>query len=519
MSIAAKVVDAAGDVLRRARLIPRVWIAAIAAGIFIVLLPLFFPLDGKPHADWLQFLGRFHPLLVHLPIGLIVLLPLLEFAGMKRQSLREAAGFVLQIALATCVLAIIFGLLLAYGSGEIGTTVTRHMRGGIVLTIELLLCLAVRPSWLAEQARLYFTLITAVLITLAWTAHHGGSLTHGSDYLTRYMPPTLKRFLAPSAVSSHPNSFFAKHIYTVLDTKCVACHGTNKEQGGLRLDSYESLMAGGKDGVVIAPRKPDDSLLLKKVTLPATDPHFMPAEGRTPLTPEEIARIRAWVLQGASPDAASVPGIFIAEDHEEAPPPVGDYSALMDEIRQMQQSQGAKLVAVSANPSDGLILRTTDIAGTFDDAQLAKFQRFAPFIVEAELGRTAVTDAGVETLGQFKNLRALHLEGTSISGRTLGKLSSLSQLSYLNLSGTKVTSDALLPLKNMPKLRHLYLFNTPTELTSSAESSRSDPLALSRCDVSPDTALRIDPRQPRQRLRIESIVFAPALPDQTHLRA
>jgi len=471
VSFAAKVVDAAGNVLRRAPAIPRMWIGSICAGTIIALLPLFFPLDGKPHADWLQFLGRFHPLLVHLPIGLIVLLPLLEFAGTRRQSLREAAGFVLQISLATCVLAIIFGLLLAYGSGEIGTTVTRHMRGGIVLAIELLLCLAVRRSWLTAQPRLYFTLLTAVLITLAWTAHHGGSLTHGSDYLTRYMPLTLKRFVAPSAVSSHPNSFFARHVYTVLDTKCVTCHGTNKEQGGLRLDSYESLMAGGKDGIVIAPRNPDGSLLLKKVTLPPNDPHFMPAEGRPPLTPDEIVRIRAWVLQGASPDATSIPGIFIAEDQDEAPPPVGDYSALMGEIRRMQQSQGAKLVTVSANPSDGLILRTIDVASNFDDAQLAQFQRFAPFIVEAELGRTAVTDAGIETVRQFKNLRALHLEGTAVTGRTLAELSSLSQLTYLNLSGTKVTSDALSPLKSMPNLRHLFLFNTPAEAASVADNS------------------------------------------------
>jgi uncharacterized membrane protein len=470
VSVAAKVAGATADLLRRARLIPRVWISAVCAGVPIVLLPLFFPLDGKPHADWLQFLGRFHPLLVHLPIGLIVLLPLLEFAGTRRPSLREAAGFVLQIALATCVLSIIFGLLLAYSSGEIGTTVTRHMRGGIVLAIELLLCLVVRRSWLAAQPRLYFILLTAVVFTLAWTAHHGGSLTHGSDYLTRYMPPNLKRFLAPSAVSSHPNSFFARHIYTVLDTKCVACHGTNKEQGGLRLDSYESLMAGGKDGIVIAPRNPDGSLLLKKVTLSPTDPHFMPAEGRTPLTPDEIARIRAWVLQGASPDAASVPGIFLLEDREEAPPPVGDYSALMGEIRQMQRSQGAKLVAVSANPSDGLILRTTDVAGSFDDAQLAKFQRFAPFIVEAELGRTGVTDASIETLSQFKNLRAVHLEGTAVTGRPLAKLSLLPQLTYLNLSGTRVTNDAVAPLKGKPNLRHLYLFNTPAEPTATADS-------------------------------------------------
>jgi hypothetical protein len=449
------------------RLIPPQWIVAIGAGILMLLLPLFFPLDGRPHADWLQFLGRFHPLLVHLPIGLIALFPLLEFMGARRRSLREAAGFVLQLALVTCFASILFGLLLAYGSGENGTTVTRHLRGAIALALELLLCVSVRSSWLAGQRlRSYSVLLAAVLITLAWTAHQGGSLTHGSDYLTRYMPSTLKRFLAPSALASHPNSFFARHIYPALETKCVACHGTNREQGGFRLDSYEALMAGGKDGVVIAPRNPDGSLLLRKVTLPPTDPHFMPAEGRTPLTPDEIARIRAWIVAGASPDTASVPGIFLAEDQEEAPSPVGDYSALIGEIRQMQQSQTAKLVPVSANPSDGLILRTSDVAANFDDAQLAKFQRFAPFIVEAELGRTAVTDACIATLAPFKNLRALHLEGTAITGRTLGKLSSLSQLSYLNLSATKVTSDALPRLKSMPKLRHLYLFNTPIEPAS-----------------------------------------------------
>jgi hypothetical protein len=146
--VAATVARVAGDALQRARRIPRVWIGAGGVGIFILLLPLFFPLDGKPHADWLQFLGRFHPLVVHLPIGLIVVLPLVEFAGTRRQSFREAAGFLLQISLGTCVVSIFFGFLLAYGSGEIGTTVTRHMRGGILLAIEMLLCLAVRSSWL-----------------------------------------------------------------------------------------------------------------------------------------------------------------------------------------------------------------------------------------------------------------------------------------------------------------------------------------------------------------------------------
>lgn len=474
MSVATKVASHSRDVWQKARQGRRPWIVLGAATVLVLLSLLFLPLNGQPHADWLQFFGRFHPLVVHLPIGLILLLPVLEIIGMRRPALREAAGLVLQFALATVLVAIVFGVLLAYGSGESGTTVTRHLRGGVLLAIELLLCVAARRTLLERnRSRAYYGLLGVALLTLTWTAHEGGSLTYGSGYLTRYMPPTLKRLVAPSAVSSHPNSFFAKHIFPVLDTKCVSCHGTNKEQGGLRLDSYESLMAGGKDGIVIAPRNPDGSLLLKKVTLPPSDPHFMPAEGRAPLTPGEIARVRAWVAAGASPEVRSVPGIFIAGDEEEAPSPVGDYSALMPEIQQMQQSQAAKLVPVSAKPSDGLILRTTDVTASFDDAQLAKFQKFAPFIVEAELGRTAVTDDSISTLVQFKNLRALHLEGTAVTGRNLAKLSALSQLAYLNLSATKVTSDAMGSLKNMPNLRHLYFFNTPAEPASEDNAFRS----------------------------------------------
>src|SRR5262249_12739939 len=131
VSAAARVANFGGVLLHKVRLIPREQISVICAGIVVSLLPYFFPLDGKPHADWLQFLGRFHPLLVHLPIGLVALFPVLEFMGARRPAMREAAGFVLLIALAACFISIFFGLLLAYGSGENGSTVTYHMRGAI----------------------------------------------------------------------------------------------------------------------------------------------------------------------------------------------------------------------------------------------------------------------------------------------------------------------------------------------------------------------------------------------------
>lgn len=359
-----------------------------------------------------------------------------------------------------------------------GATVTRHMWGAIALIIELLVWSSVRSTWISGQLRrVYPAMATITLLTLIWTTHQGGSLTHGSDYLTRYLPGPLKRFF-PSALAAsdaaYVGSAYMRKIHPILDAKCVACHGASKDQSGLRLDLYELMMRGGRDGTVIAPRNPDHSLLLQRVTLSPSDRHFMPAEGRTPLTADELAVLRAWILAGASPTETRIPGIITATESADPPiQPVGDYSSLINDIRQMQGLQGAKLVAVSAQPSDGLILRTVDVTSKFDDGQLARFQRFAPFIVEAELGRTAVTDSCFDTLGKFSNLRAIHLEGTAVTGRNLAKLSSLSHLTYLNLSGTKITSDALAPLKEMPNLRHVYLFETPAESALTNNTSRS----------------------------------------------
>jgi uncharacterized membrane protein len=446
------------------------------ASVVLAALPFVLRLDGRSHGDWLQFLGRFHPTLLHLPIGLIVLVPVLEIAGAKRPPLREAADFVLRAALVLALATFALGYMLAYGAGDAGTTVTRHMWGAVVLCIGLMLCTLARPLWVArQQGFAYPALLSASLLALLWTGHQGGSITHGGDYLTHYMPGPLRVFISSSGLkSAGADSFYALHIHPALDAKCMACHGSGSAKAGLRLDSYDDLIRGGKDGAIVVPGKPEASMLLTRVTLQPGDPHFMPAEGRTPLTSDEISWIRAWIQAGASVAATSVPGVSIAGDRAEPPPqPVGDYSRLMPEIQQMQRGLGAKLIPLSAKASDGLILRTVDVSSSFGDAQLAQFEKFAPYIVEAELGRTAVSDASIETLKTFTHLRALHLEGTSITGTNLAKLSSLTQLTYLNLSGTKVNSQMVAPLRKMSQLRHLYLFNTPAEpVETTARSSQ-----------------------------------------------
>jgi hypothetical protein len=446
--------------LSNGRAIKPVWIASLLASVLLLLLPSIFRLDGKTHADWQQFLGRFHPLVVHLPIGLILLVPLLEIAGRVRPALLEAATFVLSLSVFSCLLALTLGYLLAYGSGDAGAGVARHMWGGIALTIGVLACALVRE---ASARGAYPWLLACVLLLLAWTAHQGGTLTHGNNYLTEYLPGPLKRLGTVQAKTfAYPDSFYAKHIYPVFDANCVACHGEGKVKANLRLDSYDRLMRGGEDGAVVIPGDPARSTLFKRITLPPDDKHFMPSEGKPPLKAEEIEWIKAWIAQGASPELKTLAGISVREE-EPPPPPVADYSGMMAQISQAAKFAGVTLVPVSRNLGDGLILNTVDAGTKFGDAQLAGLEKFAPYIVEVELGRTSVTDACFATLAKFSQLRAIHLEGTAVTGAGLAKLTQLQQLRYLNLSGTQVTQAAVAPLSSMKSLRHLYLYNTPAQ--------------------------------------------------------
>ncbi len=454
--------------LLRSRTMWLVWILSLLTGILLLSLPFLFRLDGKPHADWQQFLGRFHPLVVHMPVALILLVPVLEIAGRFRPALHEAAVFVLSLSVLSCLLALSLGYLLAYGSGDAGAGVTHHMWGGIALTIAVLACALLRTG--PDPVRsVYPWLLSGTLLLLSWTAHQGGSLTHGGNYLTEYLPASLKHLIRGKEQGprfAYPDSFYARHLYPVLDANCVSCHGEQKVKGHLRLDSYDGLMRGGSDGAVVIPGHPERSTLYQRITLPVDDKKFMPSDGRPPLKPEEIAWIKAWIQQGASEEAKTLAGVTLP--HEDEPlPQVADYSSKMPEIAQAASAIGVTLVPVSRNLRDGLILNTVNAGTKFGDAQLAGLKPFAPFIVEAELGRTAVTDASLPTLATFTNLRAIHLEGTAVTGAGIGQLTQLKQLKYLNLSGSQVTAAAVAPLAHSNL--NLYLYNTPAQPASRQE--------------------------------------------------
>jgi len=288
----------------------------------VAFLALNWAPDGNEHATLAQFVGRFHPLLVHVPIAFLLLVPVLEIAGMPggRAHLRAAAGFVMALAAAGALAAAFDGWLLAWSGGYRGRLVNRHMWGGIALAAA---CVA--AAWMRgdpgsrSQVRggAYALLLAGTIGLMAWTSHQGGSLSQGESFLTERMPARLRTWVGlPPATRARtaipgagslmgpplPRGHYAAVIAPIFERSCISCHRPAKHKGGLRMDTYGQLMNGGEDGPVIEPGNPVASELIRRVSLPIDDDDSMPGDGKKPLTPAEIQRIGQWIAAGARGD-------------------------------------------------------------------------------------------------------------------------------------------------------------------------------------------------------------------------
>lgn len=100
--------------------------------------------------------------------------------------------------------------------------------------------------------------------------------------------------LAQTPSSSQASDFFENKVRPILANNCYDCH-TAAEMGGLRVDSRERILQGGKSGAAIVPGDPDKSLLIQAVR--QTGDLKMPKGGK--LKPEEVQALAEWVKMGA----------------------------------------------------------------------------------------------------------------------------------------------------------------------------------------------------------------------------
>ena len=445
--------------------------------LIVVALLVFLPPDGRERAEWMQFIGRFHPLVVHFPIALVLLVPVFQLVGRRPQFsyLRASCGFLLGLATFAATAAATLGWCLGRSGGYSGPLVTQHMWGGVLLTLTCWLCWVLRPR-LSQSEALFGIPLAIAVVLVAWTGYRGGQLSLGADHLTEHMPAGLRHMLGVSdrrtALSkADPNTFYGARVQPIFGARCVSCHGPDKHKADLRLDTYQGVMRGGKDGPVVQAGNTQGSDLLRRIALPANHDDFMP-KGKKALSSDEVKLIELWIGAGASDTLAkdsikNAPGDSSASNavaeiifpETDAVTVLRMRSAVAPEVTKLQK-RFPNILDYESRSSADLRLNASILGTKFGDDELADFGAVAEHITMADFSRTSITDRSAFTIAGMKRLRVLRLTNTAITDATLQRFSALDQLESLNLFGTQVTSAVLPAISKLPKLAHLYAGQT-----------------------------------------------------------
>ena len=441
----------------------------------ITTLVALLPPDGNERAEWMQFIGRFHPLLVHFPIALFLLVPVLEIAGrsVRFSYLRLSVNFVLTLATLAAASVALLGWFLGRGGGYSGRLITQHMWGGVALSILCWVCWMMR-SRVRELSATYAIALTLGVGVVAWTGYRGGQLSLGPNHLTEHMPNNLRNLLgvkddlATSVSNTDPNTFYGARIQPIFSSRCTSCHGPDKHKANLRLDSYRALMRGGKDGPVIQAGNIQNSALFRRITLPANHDDFMP-KGKQPLAADQMKLIELWIASGASDTLAvdalkNTPSGFDApveiKFEEIDPAQVASLrSAIAPRVAQLQK-QFPNALEYDSRGSIDLRLNASILGSKFGDRDLEAFAPVAEHIIVADLSRTAVSDHSAATIGAMKRLRVLRIMDTRLTDAAVLRLESLNQLESLNAYGTPITPAVLPTMAKLPKLSRFYAGQT-----------------------------------------------------------
>lgn len=243
---------------------PLIYGASLLSGILVALTLI--PMGGEGVHWSLAFFGRFHPLLVHLPIGILLGLFALEALQYFQPSLQlqTACRALLLLAVLTAIPTVLAGKMLAASGGYGSDVFTTHMWFGLATTLLSIWLYVLHKNTTSTKAGKFTPYRGVLLINVALlgiTGHYGGSLTHGSNYLTENLPDEIRALLGDdpyamdgllametSQVNQTLETYnFNNDIRPITNTYCVSCHGEEKQKGGLRLDEIDPDLVHGKD--------------------------------------------------------------------------------------------------------------------------------------------------------------------------------------------------------------------------------------------------------------------------------
>ncbi len=432
----------------------------------------------------LKFLGNCHPLMLHLPIGMLMGAVVLDVFGGRGRVHSGAVSWLIWLTLLSGAVTAIAGYFIGMGASYT-QTLERHMWLGIAVPLATGLTLItklIHDSRPAMATGIYRIPLFLSVATISVAGHFGGELSHSEFDLIG----DAKKLFSGSPVLNQPpveeQTVYQAVIAPLMQDRCVSCHGDKKKKGALRLDSLEEMLKTGDSGHAnIVALKSGESESVRRISLGADDDEHMPPKEKKQISADELEVFKWWIDAGAKGDVkikdaglseplkakvlalAATSRAVPAEAAKPAPPTPAPQAALApdsaEKVAALEKELGITLLPIAQN-DNGLTFNCVNVADKFGDAELAKFAAVADRLVDMNLSRSKVTDAGMATISGMKNLKRLNLANTAVTDAAADSLVPLAGLEYLNLVGTKVTDASLPKLEKTAGLKKLFVWQT-----------------------------------------------------------
>ena len=421
-----------------------------------------------------EFIGHLHPVVVHLPIGILLIACLFHFLSMREahSSLRSATRISLLIGMITAIVACISGYLLSISDDYDEQLLTRHQWSGIAVAVVSVLFYFLYRKIQLQKIGSAMAIIIIALITV--TGHLGGSITHGSDFLTRSFnnadgKESDERKPIPNIEEA---MVYSDVIQPLFERKCYSCHGKRRQKGGLRIDQQDRLLKGGKDGVVIIPGNAEKSEMIRRLLLAREEEDHMPPKEKPQLKEHEIALIHWWISSGAPfdkkvkdlPQPERIKPVLLAlqsaEEEKMSAPDLPEKNVEKANDASLQKLKEAGILVLPVAQNTNYLLANFVTAPQNGDQEVKLLLPLQKQLLWLRLGNSTITDSALFTLSSFSNLRRLQIDHTQITDSGLAYLKKLAELRYLNLVSTNVTAEGVMQLKDLKNLETIYLFQT-----------------------------------------------------------
>lgn len=432
-----------------------------------------------------QFLGRLHPLIVHLPIGILFVILLFELLAYKSRFsyLRDAIPLLSWLLFASTLFAGIFGYILSLDGDYPGPLVSQHQWAGIILCILALGMALLQSKRFQQKRRLPVVVQTSLWVVTAmlttYAGHQGGSLTHGEDYLSLQVLTEQKR---PKPDSLEAALVYEDVIQPLLIRRCGQCHNEGKKKGQLSVTNLAKLLKGGKTGPALVPGDPEKSELIHRIKLDPSDEKFMPTDGKTPLTSEETTLLTWWVKEAGAAGGKSLASLAVSpeissivakqlgmeagngldvenETAQQLNIPAGLVAKADSSAIQQLKAAGFMVRLLLREPE---LLDITLPEGTKVDWKTIEgaLISLSKHTIWLNLTGNNLSEKDLQVLTQFTNLEKLRLDKNPVGDEILPLLEPLQRLEAINLVGTRISEAGLAKLKAAGTIKRVYYWET-----------------------------------------------------------